>query len=105
MVRKHNQPQTKAGYITFLPSLTLISVFCLTNGTARILPQFLSFTSPVTSIDAGAHDNKLCERESACGVVPERIGALKIFGRIRVQTSRPQSMKRLQLKRLYLKQR
>ena len=37
--------------------------FCLTDGTARILPHFLSLTFPVTCIHAGAHDNRHCERE------------------------------------------
>ena len=44
------------------------------------------FTSPVTSINAGACDDRHYERESACGRVPKRRGALKIFGCIQVQT-------------------
>ena len=44
----------------FLPKIALISVFCLTDGAARILPQFLSFfTSLVISIHTGACDNYL----------------------------------------------
>ena len=64
-------------------------MFRLTDGGARILPQFLSFYLPhdnVTIIHAGARDNRHCERENACGGVPKRKGALKVFGRIKVQT-------------------
>ena len=73
----------------FYPFLlyALISVFRLTDGTARVYTTIhLFFTSPMTSIHAGSHDNRRCERERACGGVLKRIGALKIFGCIWVQT-------------------
>ena len=69
------------------PYIALISVFRLTDGAARILPWFLSFTSPITSINAGAGDNKDCVRERVHMTgVPEKIGAVKIFGHIWVWT-------------------
>ena len=47
----------------FLPYIALLSVFHLTDAASRILPQFLSFYLPVTSIHAGARDNRQLERE------------------------------------------
>ena len=56
-------------------------MFRPTHGAAWILPRFLYFTSPVTNIDAGACDDRNCEREKerAHAGVRERIGALKSF--------------------------
>ena len=51
----------------FLLYISLISVFRLTDGRARILPLFLS---PMTSIHAGGRDDRHCERVSAPGGVP-----------------------------------
>ena len=44
--------------------IALISVFNFTDGATRILPGFLSFYLPMTSIHSGAHDDRHCEKES-----------------------------------------
>ena len=56
-------PNRSRDFFLFLPYIAFLSVFCQTDGAARILPQLLSFYLPVTSINAGAGDNRHCERE------------------------------------------
>ena len=59
-------------------------MFHFTDGTARILPQYLSFfTSPVTSIHTIARDDRHCVRES--GVTLEDRSTIH-FGCVWVQT-------------------
>ena len=55
-------------------------MFCLTDGGARILPWFLSFNLPRTSIHAGARDDR-----HMAGVPKSTIN----FGYVRVQTPQP----------------
>ena len=54
-------------------------MFCPADGAARILPQFLSFYLPMTSIHAGVQDYRHCERECMWQGT-QAMGALKIFG-------------------------
>ena len=72
-------------FYPFLTYIALISVFCLTYITT-ILTQFLSFYLNRDKYSCWSVWERHCERDSKCGGVPERIGALKIFGRIWVQT-------------------
>ena len=61
----------------FIPYISLISVFCITYGAAKILPRFPPFYLPMTSIHAGPCDDRHCEKDGARSGVPEKIGTLK----------------------------
>ena len=65
----------------FLPPFSHTSLLytCFAPQTALLgfYHDFSLFTSPVTSIHAGARDERHCERKSACGRVPKNIRALK----------------------------
>ena len=74
----------------FLPSfytnLALISMFCTTDGPARILPPFLSFYFPPLQVFMLEHVATGIVRESACGGGTQEDRSTKIFGRVRVWT-------------------
>ena len=71
----------------FSQTLLLYQYFASQMALLGFYHNFSLFTSPMTSIHARAHDNRYCSRDSECGGVPERIGALKIIGHIQVRTS------------------
>ena len=66
-------------FTPYLPYIALISVFCLTDGAARILPWFLSFYLPRDKYSRwSTWQQALWERVHKAWV-PERIGALNFF--------------------------
>ena len=71
-------------FTPFLPYISLISVFGPTDGAAKIFTMVPLFLPPMTSIHAGARDNRLCVRESARGGDTQEDRSTKIFRHIQV---------------------